>query len=651
MSKVICNECNQATGTLDSGGSIVFDCGCNQVVTTANCHQSGSTVTYCGCQKCNPNPCGCANGPVLTTYEQSHSQTCQTPPQAFAKIVGEFTMPACGEDAPATINNVQLSVGAAIKNDAYGVLYVVSRTGNSYRLENRCDSCNITQPGEMIPSCTEFSIGISQCSVNSQNGSSSDIFLCKDFFIPEVGQTSNAQVTRFGDIVTGGQILLRKGSLSYTYTVIAKVGTDTLTLRNDGDGGTPGDWICADEDNDGIKDVVIDSLGTGNVCEDGSIESVADGLVVCKDGTQALLQGNQTGDIPSWNETTQQYEHVQVEQTKRCFVLDTCFQIAPPANPCDEISAFITTQDFTNFVSAAMEALISDVSGTIIEICDTQFVIDWSQSTATEVKILPVETPTAVVKFDTSCLVCIPADCCVQCDPEGRYPLSNPVEPNAPEQIDAISAAIPYTALQTPGHYNLCAIRDAAGTSNIMLVLDDMGNATSAYNESGTSISVPANPDELFYRSFTVCNESPCSAIANYEEDMNLDFIGLLDGMEISVQYSTLLEVYPCSDTSTGLIRQIPLVLAKSFRGPGNVYFLPTDIDTWEVPIVPGGGLISYITESASGRRKQLVSREQCVRVKTRIKMFLNVITPPPNTSDTLRLRLNSTHTIEMITQ
>ena len=74
-------------------------------------------------------------------------------------------MPECGSTVDVYVNNVgRLAVGSAIYSPQVGYLTVMDVDSDNCKIvvKNNCDVCNVTLPGEPVPSTTIFSVGIPQ---------------------------------------------------------------------------------------------------------------------------------------------------------------------------------------------------------------------------------------------------------------------------------------------------------------------------------------------------------------------------------------------------------------------------------------------------------------------------------------------------------
>lgn len=576
QSDVKCAPCTQVTEP---------NCGCKTVVQTVP-QSATSCIT---CNTCNCNPCSCSSScspSIAVPYvQQQHCCVDETLKDNFAKIDGEFTVPACGSSAPVTISNVVLTVGQIISKPGVGQFHVSSKDGCTYYLENKCESCIANPPvvGTVIPSSTEFTLGpLPECIGIAGTPSSTDVLLCTDFIVPVNGATVQIQVTKFGPISVGDEIVVD----NRTFTVTAKTAPDILTIRNDGNGGTPGDIVYADSNNDGQKDQIIEVVNSPDPCSIGAA-STADAILACNGGQRQPVQGQFDGDVLAWDAASSLYRHRSFPETEFCTALIDCL-VLDPANP-PTTTYLIDVVDIGPF-----QDILANPPGAISDICITIDGDPFSliEEVAGSLRVRPGFIVAGPTKYEENSPVCIP-DCCGQC--ENDMDLSDAVTGNIPgTSYGGIVVGIPYN--------------DATNVT-----LFDIDGAF-AVAPVGTNLD-----------SIELCNPSKChqyiTALWNYEiqltnlpsgarHDTQFLLSALATGTDISGNPSTF--TYAAQEKSNGLFTGPSVPVAAPAAGSDYLFGGPAN-----------SKIEQYYADSL--KVKILLPPFECVNLNLRIKNVLIV--------------------------
>lgn len=532
------------------------------------------------CNKCEKPQGSCVCSSKCENYQEmplakAKPSTSQVETQdLFAKVDASFTYPDVGHASVVKISNTNLAEGQSICSEKYGMLFVFAVLGDGeYELENKGDN-DPELVGKQVPCGTKFAPcgGVIQV-VNSTTANCTE--LLSDFRIPANGQTNQAQISSIAGFSNGETAIIRSKSnsqIAYSYTITGTSGTNEVTLRNDGQGGTAGQWLSADGDCDGANDWCIEPGPDADICEKAIEVTCLHSIFGCTaDGQIAKITLDGENEVLSGNAACGGAKKKILDDTKTCVSLDSCFQVQPyDSEDCDHGKYTFTTSDDQFVLDEAAAALISDVAEPIIEICGYEFCLKPTLSSVGALVVIPNFNPDAVIFFDEGCDVCIPTDCCVQCNPQ----VNSRVIPEyiAPGLPIGGSMRIPYTRLTLVGHYFFKVVKVPTTGEIITLQYSPPGDTVlAAIDASGTTLdlaNLPEDPAEYEYANTVYYNQSACPEVLWLEGDATADMLGLTASMKASFHLRTLMEVFACDelDTTAGLLSatQAPIVVPFS---------------------------------------------------------------------------------------
>lgn len=394
--------------------------------TTGTCNAPTTTVTRCTTCKTTPcscrttttkKTCSCSSQPTLVQItEQQHCapQYIQVPGNLFVKNTATFVMPACGETVTIFIENARrLSVGAYLFAQTVGYLKISTIvddcTIKAELTQEICDNnCNIASPGSSVAGCTEFIITALGCTSATGGGILSlTPCLTTCFYSPAEEGTVTIGVSYIGNMVSGSVVTIG----GYNYTVVTIVNSETIVIRNDGEGAPTNTYFdCDDECNYPITVVTNPSP-----CENDPVTSGV--IVVCDGSEQTTLQGNIDNQIPVWDNDLQKFVLEVLEQnTIDCTTLTACLILDPAFPTATHIIEVADSSIFEKVEYEQFENLLIYINGdpfTVVEVID-----------GTHVRVKPFFSFVDIIEYEVGDVVCI-ADCCEQCKPVietmGRY--------------------------------------------------------------------------------------------------------------------------------------------------------------------------------------------------------------------------------------
>ena len=366
-------------GCNSSMSAVPAESNCDPCATTQNCDSSEEVSA-------------CSNYPV------------------FVENTVAFNMPACDATGDIkVIDALRFAVGSIIFAPGVGYLVVTAVPDNeTLTVRNDCSLCNTLGPGEFVASGTHFVVGIPVCGDPSGNtGVTTVPFLACDFVIPANGTCANAKVTTVVGLFVGDLVSIN----GYQYRISAIPDAETITLCNDGLGGTENDCIKADGNNDGILDHPVIRIGVQNACEIVPTQT-ADVILGCDDGVPSSLAGVVDDQVPAWSETNEQWELKVIQDLAICVSIVGCLQID---------SAAPATQTYLVDVSPNTDQLqeefdkLTDGGYLAIEINGDPFAITEIVDSDT-IRVLPTPAQPGDPKYDEGSVLCV-AECCAQCRP------------------------------------------------------------------------------------------------------------------------------------------------------------------------------------------------------------------------------------------
>jgi len=592
-------------------------------------------------QQCNSScsPCG---GLDTITYNQTAcpasmplpSASCSTgcsAPELYAQTDSDFTFPDQGFGATVAISNVKLAVGQAITAERYGTLYVeaiLDSCAGYYEVKN----IDISDPmliGRPVPAGTVFFLG-APATIATFGSSGGCNPLVADFIVPTVGTTAPAKVTSLAGLSINDEIILRSKanpSLAYTYKLTGISGVDTLILKNEGEGGTPFSIIDAGDNE--VWEWCVESTSSLSLCEQAVSTTTIKSLIGCDvDGNTKKITSTSDNQALVYSTALGGYVNKTIPEAVTCVTLETCFQLSPGAH-CVAPATFITTSNDTQLLGEAAAAVLSENANPIITICDKEFYIDLDASSVGNIKVIPNHEVTVLEQYDTTCQVCIPADCCTQCDPQIIYP--DPLY-FPPGKNEAMNVAIPTALFTATGEYKLSLVKSADLLSNIILVHNPANNSIiAAYNSLGASIAIPSGADLLAYKQNLIYeHKDACPVDAQYDRDVTLQISNIPSGMRILYNHNTQVAIYPCATPGVGgtEISSTQMHNTHMFVGPAVQSAVSAGSDPWSISL--GSGIAhTYDPYAGYNRRTVVLFDKQTLIAKTMAYLLVNITVVP----------------------
>ena len=604
-----------------------------------SCGTCEQTVThYPTCNTCQKpsNSCGCETAcptSVMPTIIPPKSDCPEGSKDLFAEIGSTFTYPDSGQASQVTITNVKLTEGQPLSSEKYGTLYVFSildEANGVYELENRGDT-DPTLVGKQVPCGTHFWTGGSGSGTVINNLTCTE--LTKDFLIPAVGASNVAEVSSLADFQISAPAVIRlksNSAVAYRYTVLNTIGTNQVELRNDGQGGPVGTYITADQDCDGVNDWCVEPLEGGSICEQAANSTGLPFLLGCDGGTIPLkLEGQTDKQVPAWDAAQGQWTPFLLPDVQACVNLVTCFQVAPWAT-CQPVPVFITTSDDQLLLDRAAEALLSPNADPLITICGDEFRIILAGSSVGNIQIVPTSSPAAVISYDENCQICVPADCCDQCNPQVEPPVQDYTFTG---KFVGGSMILPSGILAPIGlqEYKFRIVWDGAQLLTNQYNAGIPGSPyLTTYDGAGANLgSIPAN-DDLRLDVVQYCNEGSCPLLLTHGIDTTFDIIGMNDNLLVSLNYHTFMATYPCDNVVPGNeIRQTQHQIVRPFRGPTRTSLTSVGPDRdWGVPTP---ATKTFAGTSGESERSIEVFPQQCLVATAELTVLMYVDALVPN--------------------
>ena len=624
----------------------IVPCGCGAVTRSACICTDCTNVVRTRVTYPNSNPCALgvadpATGEMWPSELPIPMAATQCRPftkDSFAMIDVTFGFPKDGDTSRTEISNVILAEGQPITHPSYGTLIAHPVIGkeNTYDLESLILSGNpLSSVGKAVPCGERFFLGYP---VIDQSPDTSQLLECnallEDFTVPEINSTAEAVVSTYVGLKIDDHVILRNKvdpNLSYTYRVAGATGLNTLILENEGDGGTVGITITAASDVPGEYAWCISNLKDTSACTQSSDTVCMAHILGCDDeGNPRRLSGTIANEAPVWDTNCNGFSLKVIPKPVVCVLLDSCFQIAPVNEICNRNSVTITTLDDQTILDQAEASLLSVNADPLITICDRPFSINMDTSVVGALVITPNFNPTVIENFDRNCKVCVPEDCCFQCNPQVNYPVDSY---NPPGLNKSLNVTIPTTIITGFGEYKMSVVKRPDTQADVLLVHNTSTNVvTAAYDTNGNPIvlgTLPGDPNEYVYNSIDYCNESVCPVDVNYEEDINVRFYGLILGEEISFNYHTQFDVYNCFEIGSPgeALTSTQYGIMGHFVGPSHTSAIAFGTEPFGqvVPDVLGGGFKTYDAVSAHKKRTFALFYPSCVRVTTVATILLRI--------------------------
>lgn len=598
------------------------------------------TVSKCGkCSKVHtytPKNTSCISDCLsyneMPTIVPPRATACGTRTDLFARVDKSFSYPAAGSAVEVQITNVALTEGQPLTSEKYGTLYVFAILDEKcgvYELENRGDT-DVDLVGKQVPAGVEFWTGSG--GTGSIPSSSSCTELTKDFRIPAVGLTGVAEVSSLAEFQANSPAIIRlkaNTAIAYRFTVVSTIGTSQVELRNDGQGGPVGTYITADSDCDGSLDWCIEPLEGGSICEQASVATGLPFILGCDGGTGVLkIAGNTDKQVLAWDDEQDHFALFQIPDLAACVNLTSCFQVAPWAG-CAAIPVYITTSDDQLLLDRAEAALLSGFADPRVTICGDDFSVDVEASSVGSIVILPTFNPVAVKMYDENCQVCVPPDCCFQCNPQVEppvedYTFSGKFVGGAPK----LPAGI--LAVQGSNEYKFRIVTDPVLNALATNQYNSANNAyMQTYNTNG-AVYVPSTPaDSLVLDRVQYCNDGPCPLLITHGVDLTLDVLGMIANLEFSFNLRSLVTVYNCNDIDGTQIRPTQHQILFPFKGPTRTSTTSLGADrSWGVGTP---ATKTFSAQSGEAERSIEVYPGECFVAITELTLLVYVGTTVPN--------------------
>lgn len=556
---------------------------------------------------------------------------------SFARINRTFSFPKVGAVARTEILNVALAEGQPISHDNYGTLiaHPVQSQPGLYDLENAELANNgLDVIGKPVPCGKEFYFGYPQCACALDETATLECnALLEDFTVPEIGETSEAVVISYLDLVIDDIVVIRNKvdpSLVYSFRVSGATGSNTLILENQGSGGVVGTTYVAASDVEGEYAWCVAPLVDQSACAQSSDTTCILHLLGCnEDGAGRKIRGTIENEALLYDPVCDGWTPKVVSKPIVCVLLDSCFQVAPVEDICNRTPITITTLDDQKLIDNATEALLSDNAEPLISICGYLFSLDLTNSVVGALIVTPDFNPAEITNFDKNCKVCVPEDCCFQCAPQVHYPVEAYFPPG---KNDAITLVIPNDIITGFGEYKLSIAKRPDDESNILLVHDNTTNVvTAAYDSAGSPLvlgDLPGDVNEYSYNTLDFCqNESTCPVDAQYEEDINVRFYDLVYGEQISFNYHTQFDVYQCYEVGSPgqALTSTQYGIMGHFVGPSKTSAIAFGDELFGQVAPEPDGFKTYDAISNYKKRTFTLFYPTCVRITTVATILLLV--------------------------
>lgn len=392
----VCGKCYQ----------LVNNCCCNNQSTS--CAPSGVVVAV----PLSVDPCTPCDPCAETEEEEDEVETtCLYP--AFVTSTNAFNIPACNETTILEVADACRFTKGTRLFSYLGIVLDVELVGDgTLTVINNCvvacEGLELLAPGTLVPAGTTFAIGIPSCGTSSGGAPSVAPFLDSDFVVPEPGlgdaSCVTVKVTNVNTLIEGDLELIA----GRTFRLLAIIDATTIRICNDGGGGTPGELVESDEDDDGVPDHQVIRVSGQNPCTSDEVSEV-DRLVGCNGSdVQVGLVGSAERQIPIWDNTLFKWYPGNVEGAVFCPNTVDSVEIDPGA-PVDQEYVFEVAS--TTSIQADLDN--TDPNPVFVTIGDFPFCIT-SVVDATHFRGIPNFEVVEVTEIPAGSAVCI-EDCCLQC--------------------------------------------------------------------------------------------------------------------------------------------------------------------------------------------------------------------------------------------
>ena len=331
----------------------------------------------------------------VTVCEEDHTKEIIINNLAAAvKTTNAFNWPAIGSSAQVKLVNVTALIpGHILWNQGLGRLHVTDFDADTRiaTVTNLGDSC-VEKPavaGQLVPSCTEFAIGIPACSTGAAGVGTAGPFLAADFTAPGSGSCVTIKVTSIIGLALNDVVSIA----SFQYRVDEIFDTETIKICDDGEGAPLGQVFEWDSNCDDVPDVPILPISGDNPCSKAPV--AAGKLVVCDNGQQTTLEGQNTGQVPIWDDVQEKFTLISLNLADQCTFLEACFTV-----DVGDDGPYLITVNSTSIFTVSQQVRIDGDLFTIDSIEDD-----------THMRVIPDETPAAIKEYAENLQVCL-RDCC-----------------------------------------------------------------------------------------------------------------------------------------------------------------------------------------------------------------------------------------------
>lgn len=458
------------------------------------------------CGTCSTDPVVAATDPCATETEctvpvdpceEDHTEVITECKFATTlKVLNTFNFPAVGEYASLTLEGVtSMLPGSLLWNPTVGKLYIESfdATTGIAVVTNKGDSCDAgaKTPGDAVPACTEFALGIPECNTGGV-GNNSDVlpYLDADFIAPALDACQLASVTNVTGISVNDIVSIN----TFLYRVKSIPDAGTLELCNEGDGAPTGQVIEWDPNCDEVPDVQVISVSSDDPCSRDGINSGV--ILVCDGGVAQPLVGTNDSQIPIWDDVLKKFVLRTVSLPESCTALTSCLLVEAGSD-----GPYLTIVTTTSIFEEGINVVIDDDVFEVTEIVSP-----------TLIRLTPAITPPLTKGYEIGETVCV-QDCCAYLPARVTEIEETINDPCYPAQLHKVrvhtfnSSALPFAINEeAPGDYQ-------------------------QYYDIGD----PALPAEFFRETFTLPPSSPeldgCKYYVLAEAKINVTSIATQDGV------------------------------------------------------------------------------------------------------------------------
>lgn len=243
-------------------------------------------------------------------------------------------------------------------------------------------SCNTIPAGTYVAKGTAVGFDFAECN-STGGGVTGDVFLCDKYHAPQVGETTTISVTPDTNTLAPLDIIQFS---SYTVVIVSLTAT-TLTVRNDGLGGSPGTIV----DGTDCSSIKIFRVSGEDPC--GVEVTEADSVLVCDNGVQKSIV---IADGQVLAKENGRYIGRTINDDGVCTTLTSCLKL----DPDNETQTYVVDVASTTGIEAGDGLTIEGKTFTVTTVIDGD-----------TLRISPTFTVTAIESYDEGTIVCV--SCCV----------------------------------------------------------------------------------------------------------------------------------------------------------------------------------------------------------------------------------------------